>query len=73
MSEHLCHASGCPVQVPPRMLMCAKHWRMVPKRLRDAVWACYVPGQERRGMPTREYLDAALAAVDYVAELEGQR
>lgn len=73
MNEHLCHASGCPMAVPPRMLMCLKHWRMVPKRLRDAVWEHYVPGQERRGMPTSEYLEAARAAVQYVAELEGRR
>lgn len=43
---------------------------MVPKKLRDALWAAYVPGQERRKDPTLEYLDAALACMNAVAERE---
>lgn len=74
MSEpHLCHAIGCPVAVPRRMLMCPKHWRMVPKVLQDSVWDAYVPGQERRMDPTGAYLNAAMAAVNAVAEKEGRR
>jgi hypothetical protein len=69
--KHTCHARGCEVAVSPRMLMCRKHWRMVPRRLQAAVWDTYVPGQERRKDPTPEYLDAALAAVAAVAEAEG--
>lgn len=70
MSEHLCHATNCTKRVPPRLLMCAPHWRMVPKPLQDAVWDTYVPGQERRMDPTGEYLDAAFAAIDAVANQE---
>ena len=67
MSEHTCHARGCTKPVPPRMLMCYPHWRMVPKALQRAVWATYRPGQERTKDPSPEYLDAAGAAIDAVA------
>lgn len=72
MSRHPCHASGCSMEVPPRMLMCRRHWRMVPRSLQDAVWATYVIGQEARKDPTAEYLEAARAAIDYVADREGR-
>lgn len=70
MSAHTCHARDCGTNVPPRLFMCARHWRMVPKAMQDAIWAAYVPGQERRMDPTPEYLDAAMAAVEEVARLE---
>jgi hypothetical protein len=35
---HTCHAEGCEVAVPPKLLMCLKHWRMVPKHLQREVW-----------------------------------
>jgi hypothetical protein len=53
------------------MLMCYKHWRMVPKALQQRVWATYRPGQEVTKDPSPEYLVAALAAVDAVADKEG--
>lgn len=67
---HVCHASGCNVSVPQRMLMCRRHWRMVPKPLQDRVWATYVHGQEIRKDPSDDYLEAAQAAIDAVADLE---
>lgn len=67
---HLCHAKGCKVRVPRRMLMCRKHWFMVPRDLQAAVWATYVDGQENRMDPTPEYLAAAKAAIDAVAAKE---
>ena len=72
MGEHLCHAEGCTTPVPPRMLMCRRHWRMVPRALQAAVWAEYVPGQERRKDPTESYLDAAHEAIRAVAAKEGR-
>ena len=71
MSRHVCHAHGCSVVVPPRLLMCRKHWSLVPAPLRDAVWRTYRPGQERTKDPTHEYLAAAQAAIDAVAVAEG--
>ncbi|MFN3656804.1 MAG: hypothetical protein ACK4UO_06090 [Pseudolabrys sp.] len=67
---HACHAHGCLVEVPPRLLMCGRHWKMLPLRLQHAVWAAYRPGQERTKTPSRAYLDAAKAAIAWVAAHE---
>ena len=67
-----CAARGCGVQVPPKMLMCRKHWYMVPVFLRRAVWAAYRPGQEHDGNPSETYLSVMRAAVEAVAEREGR-
>jgi hypothetical protein len=55
------------------MFMCGPHWRMVPAVLRARVWAVYVPGQEIRKDPTREYLDVAREAIEAVAAKEASR
>jgi hypothetical protein len=67
---HTCHATGCQVPVPPKMLMCRKHWYMVPSPLRREVWRLYRPGQEIDKRPSPEYLDVMQAAIDAVAEKE---
>lgn len=68
---HVCHANGCDVAVPPKMLMCVKHWWMVPKPLRDRIWATYRLFQEVNRDPTPEYMQAVHAAIDAVARKEG--
>ena len=68
--RHTCHALGCNVAVPPKMLMCLPHWRMVPRDLQKAVWREYVPGQEIRKDPTPAYMAVQAAAVDAVAAME---
>lgn len=71
MSAHTCHADNCGVVVPRRMFMCKRHWYMLPKAMRDDVWALYVPGQERDwGKVTPEYLDHTMACIAFVAEKE---
>jgi hypothetical protein len=67
---HTCHALGCDLKVPPKRLMCLKHWRMVPNQIQDQVWAYYRPGQEIDKRPTKDYLVAAGAAVQWVYERE---
>lgn len=57
--QHHCHWPGCGKQVPPAMWGCLAHWRKLPKRLRDAIWATYRVGQEVTLTPSREYLDVA--------------
>jgi hypothetical protein len=69
---HLCHAKGCTKKVPPRMFMCREHWYMLPRHMRDAVWAAYVPGQENRKDPTKKYIEIAHAAIEHIAEMEGK-
>lgn len=70
-SGHHCHARNCYVKTRPEMLMCRRHWFMVPKKLRDAVWATYSPGQcDGTAEITREWHDAADAAIEWVARRE---
>lgn len=71
MSHH-CHATGCEANVPPSMWGCRKHWFMVPKRLRDRIWATYRRGQEDDKRPSIAYLHAAREAVIAVAKKEGK-
>ena len=68
---HHCHAYGCEKSVPPKMLMCLKHWRMVDPKIQKAVWATYVPGQEITKTPTRAYMLAQRSAVWAVFVEEG--
>lgn len=70
--SHTCHAEGCSKVVPPKLLMCLRHWRMVPRDLQQAVWALYRPGQEIDKRPTMEYLEVMQEAIDAVAAKEAQ-
>jgi len=70
LPEHLCHAKNCKVQVPPSMFMCRDHWYMLPKVMRDILWALYSPGQEITKTPSQDYLEHAQECIDYVAEKE---
>lgn len=70
---HTCHARGCETVVPPRLLMCLKHWRMVPRDMQTAVWRAYRPGQEVDKQPSQQYLRVAGAAIDAVARKESQQ
>lgn len=70
--SHKCHLPGCEREVQPRYLMCPAHWRAVPLRLKQAVWKHYAAGQEVTKTPTLEYLNAAKAAINAVAEREGR-
>lgn len=69
---HRCHAVGCVRPVPPEMLMCRTHWRMVPKHLQRGVWAHYRHGQCDDKNPSREWHAAADAAIRFVAQREGR-
>lgn len=72
MMRHECHAEGCSVPVPPSLLMCPRHWKLLPPDLRAAVYEHYRPGQERDKRPSIDYLDVMQRAINYVARLEGQ-
>lgn len=69
---HHCHAACCTAKVPPAMLMCRKHWFMVPKAVRDRVWATYRDGQCDDWRITHAYAEAARSAVRSVAVREGR-
>ena len=67
---HRCHATACSTPVPREMLMCRRHWFMVPRGVRDDVWAAYRPGQCDDLNPSAAYCRAAKAAVIAVADRE---
>lgn len=70
--RHECHADGCKSEIPPKLLFCARHWRMLPKYLQRSVWDAYVPGQEITKTPTAKYLDVMREAIRFVARAEGR-
>jgi hypothetical protein len=67
---HHCHALGCPAEVRPTLLMCAKHWALVPVDLRMSVVRNYRRGQCDDKRPSKEWLAAARKAIQYVAAYE---
>jgi hypothetical protein len=55
-----CPIQRCSCQIDPSRLMCRRHWYMVPKDMRDRVWATWRSGQGAFG---REHQDAVRAAI----------
>lgn len=70
MSHH-CHARNCQISVKPELLMCLKHWKMVPRKIQQAIWRYYREGQCDDKNPSTEWHQATNAAIGYVAEKEG--
>lgn len=71
--SHVCHWPGCGTPVPPKLWGCKPHWFGLPKRLRDLIWATYVPGQEVTKTPSPEYQAAARQVQEYIAAFEFAR
>lgn len=70
--KHHCHVNKCQTRTEPRLLMCARHWAMVPIEMRADVNKAFNPEQcSKRVRPSMEWLTAARAALNYVAKLEG--
>lgn len=68
---HTCHAAACEIGVPPEMLMCRRHWFMLPRVLRSRIWATYRDGQCDDWTITHAYANAARDAVMFVGRKEG--
>lgn len=64
--SHGCHWPGCTAQVPPAKWGCLVHWRKLPKRFRDRIWASYEPGQEQTMTPSTEYLEVAAEIQEWI-------
>lgn len=61
---HTCPAIGCSRVVKDQYLMCASHWRLVPREIRGKIWS-YVKKDRAR------YFEAVKEAVNEVAYREG--
>lgn len=66
--NHECHWPGCETQVPPAMWGCKMHWFMLPKYLRDKIWATYKIGQEITMTPSDEYLEVVMEVQRWIKE-----
>jgi len=66
--EHECHWPDCKTQVKPALWGCLKHWKMLPKELRDLIWATYRPGQERNLNPSPAYVAAAHKTQEWIRQ-----
>ena len=56
-----CPVSGCRERIDPSRLMCRDHWYLVPKDLRDMVWATWRSGE---GALNPEHLHAIHLAIN---------
>lgn len=72
MSLHTCHARGCRTPVKPEMLMCVRHWRMVPKDVQRKVRKHYRHGQCDDMNPSLEWHAAANEAIRAVFNREAE-
>lgn len=63
---HHCHWPGCEQKVPAAQWGCRRHWMMLPKYLRDKIWAAFRPGQEETKTPSRLYVSVALEVQDWI-------
>ncbi len=66
--RHRCHWPGCDKQVPPAMWGCKTHWYMLPRALRNKIWAAYQPGQEESGRPSQRYVEVAREVQAWIAQ-----
>lgn len=57
---NFCSIPGCGNQIDPSRLMCRAHWYVVPKQMRDRVWATWRSGQ---GALSAEHQDAVRVAI----------
>jgi hypothetical protein len=55
-----CPIPGCGEQIDPTRLMCRRDWYLVPRELRDQVWATWRSGH---GAFTSEHQAAVLMAI----------
>ncbi len=55
-----CPVPGCRAQIDPSRLMCRSHWYVVPKHIRDQVWATWRSG---RGAHSIEHQDMVRIAI----------
>lgn len=73
-NAHVCHAEACNTRVVPELLMCRRHWLMVPVPTRRAIIQAYAPGQcYDHSLITKEWAALAREAIDAVARKEGRR
>jgi hypothetical protein len=57
-----CPVPGCGEQIDPTRLMCRRDWYLLPKKLRDRVWATWRSGQAASSSEHQQAVLKAIAA-----------
>lgn len=57
-----CALPGCGTRIDPTRLMCRHHWSLLPKQIRDRVWATWRSGQAATSCEHRHAVSQAIAA-----------
>ena len=71
MKFHKCAALGCCTQVPLQKLMCAHHWRLVPKAVQERVVTAWRRRTLKDVATCEEHLAACCEAMKAVKEVTG--
>lgn len=71
--HHHCHWPGCEKQVPPAMWGCKPHWFALPQTIRNRIWRTYRAGQEQDGRPSRDYLEVAREAQEWIRAKQAEK
>ena len=69
--KKMCFAKGCETRIARGLLMCARHWAMIPRGLQLAVTTHNAA--RMRGMGAGPYIDAIRAAAEAVAQKEARK
>ncbi len=64
--KHECGWPGCTNVVSISLWGCSFHWYKLPSLIRARIWAAYRPGQGVTRAPSKEYLEAAKGAQDWI-------
>jgi hypothetical protein len=64
-----CPIPGCSSRIDSSRLMCRSHWYLVPREVRDQVWATWRSGQAAF---SRDHQDAVLRAIAAVLAATGR-
>ena len=68
---HWCHANDCRKVILSALLMCGRHWAMVPRPIQRLVLKHYKSGQEQGEVQfSAEWNASADAAIAYVSAME---
>jgi hypothetical protein len=68
MSDHKCPVDGCPTLIRPELLMCFKHWRVVPRRSQELVDHLF-----QTDFGSKDYVEARQEAIDFVNTKEKEK
>ncbi len=71
MSKHECAAPGCHAQIPPHLVMCQRHWFMLPRGTRQAINDVYQRGPTGGRSTDPRFLALVQDAAAWLAEHEG--